>query len=70
MDEKTALDLAPLFVRNFAHDLLLEWLGDGPPNAKPGWVINTIDAVVVDVDRVRISGTARRDDVPVRYQDV
>ncbi len=70
MDEKTALDLAPLFVRHFAHDLLLEWLGDGPPNAKPGWVINTIDAVVVDVDRVRISGTARRDDVPVRYQDV
>lgn len=70
IDDQTALELAPLLVRYFAHDLLLEWLGDGPPDNKPGWVINTIDAVVIDVDRVRMSGSARADDGPVRYQDV
>jgi len=70
IDTKTALELAPLLVRHFAHDLLLEWFGDGPPNAKPGWVMNTIDAVVIEVDRVRLSGYARTDEIAVRYQDV
>lgn len=70
LDETTALELAPLFVRHYAHDLLLEWLGDGPPDVTPGWIINTIDNVVIEVDRVRLSGVARTDETPVRYQDV
>lgn len=70
IDEKTALELAPLLLRHFAHDLLLEWLGDGLPDLTPGWVINTIDAPVFDAHRVKLSGIARTDEIPVRYQDV
>lgn len=70
IDEKTALELAPVLVRHFAHDLLLEWLGDGPPDALPGWVINTIDAIAIEIDRVRLTGVARTNEIPVRYQDV
>ncbi|HRI71039.1 MAG TPA: hypothetical protein PK156_42700 [Polyangium sp.] len=70
INENTALELAPLFVRDFAHDLLLEWLGDGYPSVIPGFVINTIDDVTVAVDRVRLSGLARTDEIAVRYQDV
>jgi hypothetical protein len=36
-------ELASLVADHFSHDLLLEWLGDGPPDEEPGWVINTID---------------------------
>lgn len=63
-------ELAPLAVLEFAHDLLLEWLGDGPPDEEPGWVINTIDGGQIDGDRVRLWGSARRGGIPVRYQDV
>lgn len=70
LDDKTALDLAPLWVRYFDHDLLLEWLGDGPPDEHPGWVVNTIESIVIEADRVRFTGTARTTEIPVRYQDV
>jgi hypothetical protein len=52
----------------FAHDLLLRWLGDGPPSLSPGFVLNTATA------RRRIEGVplfegVARKSGPVRYQD-
>lgn len=69
IDKAAALEMAPIVVRHFAHDLLVEWIGDGSSDETPGFVINTIDAVSIDVDRIRISGRARTDEIPVRYQD-
>jgi hypothetical protein len=54
----------------YAHDLLLYWLGDGPPDREPGFVLNTIDRIELDEERITLAGTARRSGVPVRYQDV
>jgi len=53
-----------------AHDSLLEWLGDGEPEAAPGYVINTVDLLVRQGEVVRFSGTARAAGQSVRYQDV
>lgn len=63
--------LADFFARWFAHDLLLHWLGDGPPEQEPGFVLNTVDSVAfAEPPILTIRGRARRSGIPVRYQDV
>lgn len=62
--------LAVLALRYFAHDILLEWLGDGPPDEEPGHVLNTVDRVGVRDGVCWIEGRARRSQPGVKYQDV
>jgi hypothetical protein len=63
--------LADFFARWFAHDLLLHWLGDGPPEQEPGFVLNTVESIAFAEGSVlTIQGKARRSGIPVRYQDV
>lgn len=62
-------ELAQFMADWCAHDLLLHWLGDGPPDEEPGYVLNTIESVrVAEVFTIR--GRGRRSGIPVRYQDV
>ena len=61
--------LGRLALECFAHDLLLEWLGEGPSGASESYVLNTVDHVAIQGGVPRIEGTARRGGIPVRHQD-
>ena len=63
-------DLAAALADYYGHDLLLHWLGDGPPDREPGYVLNTISEVSLSPTKLTLSGAARKSGVPVRYQDV
>ena len=53
-------ELANAFAEFYAHELLLRWFGDGPPARRPGFVLNTIEHVEADGERViSIGGSAR-----------
>ncbi len=69
--EQVAADpyLGRLALEHFAHDLLLEWLGDGPCEAGETYVLNTVDHVAIKSGVPRIEGTARRGGIPMGYQD-
>jgi hypothetical protein len=62
-------DLLRMSADFYAADLLMEWLGDGPPAEAPGYVLNTVDYTGLDGDALLLTGRARRADQPVRYQD-
>ena len=51
--------LARELARFFAHEALLRWLGDGPPQAEPGFVLNTVDRVEVRAEGILLEGTGR-----------
>lgn len=61
-------------LRCFGYDVLLQWLGDGPPDAEPGWVLNTIASARRAGDRIVFTGAGRAADPPqgerLAYQDV
>jgi hypothetical protein len=61
--------LAQALAEEFALRLLEHWLGDGPPEQEPGYILNTIDRVDLLPDRVRVSGTCRRTGSSSAYQD-
>ncbi|MFO0797996.1 MAG: hypothetical protein U0804_10995 [Gemmataceae bacterium] len=63
-------ELCPLALNWFAHDCLIEWLGDGEPQESPGYVINTVERAERQETAVQFAGTARAVGQPVRYQDV
>lgn len=65
---KDAELLVPV-VQFFAHDLLLEWFLDGTPSL-PGYVLNSVDQVGSCPGGLRLTGTGRRADRPVAYQDI
>ena len=53
-------ELANAFAGFYAHDLLLRWFGDGAPALRPGFVLNTIERVEAEGERViAIGGLAR-----------
>lgn len=54
-------------VKCFDHALLLDALGDGPPDA-PGYILNTVDAIESGGGGVWLSGRGRADS-PAPYQD-
>jgi len=62
--------LANELAQFYAHEVLLRWLGDGPPDVEPGFVLNTIERVVIEPDAILLEGTGRRSGIPVVYQDV
>ncbi len=51
--------ISPLIAEYFAHDTLLRWFGDGPPDEMPGYVLNTIDSTVLTASHLSLSGTGR-----------
>jgi hypothetical protein len=53
----------------YAGDLLLEWLGAGPPDEAPGFILNTVSFRGRAGDAIVLAGRARRAERPVRYQD-
>lgn len=61
--------LTRLTLAFFAHDMLLRWLGDGPPTLEPSFVLNTVSAERRRGGVPVFEGVARRSG-PVRYQDV
>lgn len=63
-------ELCPLALSWFAHDCLIEWLGDGEPKEAPGYVVNTVDLSERQDAMVRFTGTARATGQAVQYQDV
>lgn len=48
--------LAQELAKSFAHEALLRWLGDGAPDLSPGYVLNSIDRVIVDSSGVALEG--------------
>jgi hypothetical protein len=63
--------LAALLAELYADDLLEEWFDAGRPDAEPGYLLNTIEAVRVAPDgTVVIEGRARPSAVPGVYQDM
>lgn len=63
-------ELLRMSVEWYDRDLLMAWLGDGPPAERPGYVINTVRFEGCEADMLLLSGRARRAEQPVRYQDV
>jgi hypothetical protein len=65
------IDIASLLAERFSFECLLRFLGDGPPDDSPGFVLNTIDKVTVS-SMVTFAGTARPHDpqMTYRFQDV
>ncbi len=62
--------LAAALADYYGHDLLLHWLGDGPPDREPGYVLNTITEISRSPAGMKLAGSARRSGIPVRYQDL
>lgn len=62
--------LANTALAYFADELLGEWLGDDPLELGVGYVINSVDHAEIAGALLRLEGTARTNDRPVRYQDV
>lgn len=66
--------LAHLALEYFASDMLLEWLGAGTfrtdDTRDERFVLNTVHRVSLIGGVPLLEGAARRDDMPVRYQDV
>jgi hypothetical protein len=61
--------LLRMSVEWYEGDLLLEWLGAGPPDQAPGFILNTASFRGRAGDAFVLAGRARRADQPVRYQD-
>jgi hypothetical protein len=62
--------LSKLAIEYFAHELLLEWFGAGPPETEPGFILNTIDDFSVFDHLVLFKGKCRRSRPNVAFQDV
>jgi hypothetical protein len=62
--------LAQLIVDAFADDALWRWLGDGPVDDEPGFVLNTIDRAVLRPTGLLLEGQGRPSGIEVVYQDV
>jgi hypothetical protein len=62
--------LARELARFFAHEALLRWLGDGPPEFEPGFVLNSIDSVHLGPTGLSLEGEGRMSGITVAYQDV
>ena len=54
----------------FAKDLLLHWLGDGPPDVEPGFVLNSVDRIHLCTTGLLLEGRGRVSGILVAYQDV
>ncbi len=63
-------DAVTMFLIHFARDILKPWLGEGPPELEPGFVINTVDYAEVEKKVVQFSGRARLGDVIVPFEDI
>jgi hypothetical protein len=50
--------LLPMTLEHYAHDLLVQWLGDGQPPELPGWVAHNITRHALVDGAVRIGGIA------------
>lgn len=61
--------LAQLLAEFFAYDALVRWLGDAGPELKPGFVLNSCDAVAFRPSGIFVEGTCRRADTSSAYQD-
>ena len=64
-----SVELAAMALKWFAHDMLLDWFGDGRPQRSPAFVINTIDSLSFHGPHPNIVGKARSANVAVQYQD-
>jgi len=53
----------------FAYEALLRWLGDGGPEIEPGYVLNSIDKIVVRSSGIVMEGKGRVSSANVAYQD-
>lgn len=62
-------ELLRMSVDGYGGDLLLEWLGAGPPDEAPGFVLNTVSFRRRAGEAIVLAGRARRTHQPVRYQD-
>ena len=62
--------LSELALEYFAHELLLEWFGDGPPDVEPGFILNTIDEISIVKELILFKGHCRRSQSNIAYQDV
>lgn len=62
--------LSKLALEHFAHELLLEWFGDAPPEDHPGFILNTIDNFSAYNHLVWFKGKCRRSRPYVAFQDV
>jgi hypothetical protein len=61
--------LFPLLLDFWAHDILLQWLGDPGPPTEPGFIVNTATTFDHVPHGIRIGGKCRRSGLPVLYQD-
>ena len=62
--------LSELALEYYAHELLLEWFGDGPPDVEPGFILNTIDEISIVKELILFKGHCRRSQSNIAYQDV
>jgi hypothetical protein len=62
--------LAEELARFFAYEFLLRRLGDGPPAAEPGFILNSVDRIAVRPEELRIEGKGRAAGIAVAYQDI
>ena len=60
--------LRQLLLEYFAHEMLLQWFGDGDLQAH-GFVLNTCDEVYISGDHILISGQCRASGTSSAYQD-